>query len=169
MASAPRSSDSKVRGPISDKINPVILCFTPIFLSLVQLKYGRDGASPYSTHPVTMGFGIACLLVSCLTHLLKNVYLTDSSLPGVYGQALEQAELLLGSLWLVSLVTLLLPRSWTTYSSVVYIFLSMGVGALLCSMLLKCKRSASSETGTAAGNVPVSGALSVHQESDLPV
>ncbi|KAL3750291.1 hypothetical protein ACJRO7_011310 [Eucalyptus globulus] len=169
MASTPRSSGPAARGPISDNINPVILCFTPIFLSLVQLKYGSDGASPYSTHPVTMGFSIACLLASCLAYLLKNVYVPDSSLPSVYGQVLGHAELLLGSLWLLSLVTLLLPSTWTTYSSVVCIFLSMGVGALICSMLLKCKLSTSSETGTAGGNLPMPGAVSVHQESDLPV
>ncbi|KAL3750292.1 hypothetical protein ACJRO7_011311 [Eucalyptus globulus] len=169
MASTPRSSDPDARGPISDKIKSVILHFTPIFLSLVQLKYGSDGASPYTTHPMTMGFGIACLLASCLAHLLKNVYLPDLSLPGFYVQVLEHAELLLGSLWLVSLVTLLLPSSWSAFSSVACIFLSMGVGALMCSMLLKCKRSTSSETGTAGGNLPMPGAVSVHQESDLPV
>ncbi|KAI6684756.1 hypothetical protein NL676_030669 [Syzygium grande] len=120
----------------------------PLFLSSLQLKYGGAGASPYRTHPGTMGLSIACLLASCIAYLLKNVYLPDSSLPDVYGQALERATLLLASLSLASLVTLLLPSSWTAYSYVVYIFLPVGVGALMCRVLLKCKLSAStSETG----------------------
>ncbi|KAL3750289.1 hypothetical protein ACJRO7_011308 [Eucalyptus globulus] len=199
MASFPRSSGPNAQGPrvvfanislvsnrhsncyhyhswsaqdertVSNKINPVVLCFTPIFLNLVQLKYGGAGASPYRTHPLTMGFSIACLLVSCLAYLLKNAYLPDSSLPGVCGQALERTTLLLGSLSLASLVTLILPGSWTAYSYVGYIFLSVGAGALVCSMLLKCKISTSSETGTARGNLLLSGAASVDQESVLPV
>ncbi|KAI6684752.1 hypothetical protein NL676_030665 [Syzygium grande] len=142
---------------------------TPIFLSLLRLKYGGAGASPSRTHPRTMGFSIAYLLASYLAFLLNNEYLPDSSLPSAYGQALEPATLLLGSLSLVSLVTLLLPSSWTTYSYVVYIFLSMAVGAPMCSMLFKCKLSTSSETGTVYGILLLSSALSVDQETDLPV
>ncbi|KAI6684758.1 hypothetical protein NL676_030671 [Syzygium grande] len=62
-----------------NKINPVLLCFAPIFLSLLQLKYGGAGASPYRTHPGTMGFSIACLLASCVGYLLKNACLPDLS------------------------------------------------------------------------------------------
>ncbi|KAI6684687.1 hypothetical protein NL676_030600 [Syzygium grande] len=153
-----------------NKINPVLLCFTPIFLSLLQLKYGGAGASPYRTHPGTMGFSVACLLGSCVGYLLKNACLPDLSLSGAYGQALERATLLLASLSLASLVTLLLPSSWTAYSYVVYIFLSVGVGALMCRVLLKCKLSTStSATGAACGNLLFFGASSVDQESDLPV
>ncbi|KAL3750287.1 hypothetical protein ACJRO7_011306 [Eucalyptus globulus] len=154
---------------ISNKINSVILCFTPICLSLLQLKYGGDSTSPYRTHPVTMDFSIACLLASWLAYLLNNEYLPNSSLPSVYGQALERATLLLGSLSLVSLVTLLLPSSWTTYSYVVYIFLSMGVGALISFMLFKCKLITLCETGTARGNLLLSRASYVDQETHLPV
>ena len=109
------------------KANPLHAIFAfmiPVVITLLGQKYQGKAITPFDAHPITMTFGISCLLAYCLAYgfeLKSHV----AQQPPTHAATLGRSVVVFGSLSLVSFVSILFPVSVQPILFVLYALLLM--------------------------------------------
>ncbi|EXC30126.1 hypothetical protein L484_002648 [Morus notabilis] len=90
--------------------HPIVAFIIPVILHLIELQCQCKANSPFETNPVTMWFGVSCLLAYCLAYGIELRIAPRLRSPNCSDHSvIRYGSSLFGSLCLASLTSLLLP------------------------------------------------------------
>ena len=109
------------------KANPLHAIFAfmiPVVITLLGQKYQGKAITPFDSHPITMTFGISCLLAYCLAYGFELKSHAPRQ-PPTHAATLGRSVVVFGSLSLVSFLSILFPVSVQPILFVLYALLLM--------------------------------------------